>query len=351
MARKKRGSVINRILWSLVLILAIAAATGAYLFYREFLKPNIRVEKQSQFLYIPTGSNFEDVVRILKEKNLLVDEKSFRWSSGRLNYVDHIKPGKYQLKPHMSNKALITLLRSGQQVPVQLVFNNIRTKDQLAQKVSEQIEAPAMAIMHLMEDPDYTRQLGFTPDNILALFIPDTYEFSWNTSPDAFLKRIKKEYDKFWTDSIRQKAKSIGFKPAEISVIASIVQQETRREDEKSIIAGVYINRLKKGWRLEADPTLVFATGDYSINRVLNVYKTIDSPYNTYMYGGLPPGPICLPTITSLKAVLKYTKHNYMYFCAKDDFSGYHSYAATYDQHLLNARRFQRALDRRGIKS
>ena len=352
MSRRKRGSTIKKILWSVVLFLAVTAGIGAFLFYREFLAPNIRIEKPKQpFLYIPTGADFEQVVKILGEQNLLVDEKSFRWTSERMKYVNQIKPGKYLLKPHMSNKALITLLRSGQQTPVQVTFNNIRTKDQLAQKVSEQIEASTLAIMHLMDDPDYTKKLGFTPDNILALFIPDTYEFLWNTSPDSFIRRMKKEYDKFWTDSIRQKAKNIGFKPAEISVIASIVQQETRKENEKSLIAGVYINRYKKGWRLEADPTLVFAVGDYSINRVLKIYKEIDSPYNTYMYGGLPPGPICLPTMASINAVLNYTKHNYMYFCAKDDFSGYHSYAATYDQHLVNARRFQKALDKRGIKS
>ena len=351
MARIKSGSIIKKILWSIVLILAVAAVSGAYLFYKEFLAPNVRLGKEKPFLFIPTGAHFEDVVRILKDKNLLLDEKSFRWTSERMKYVYHIKSGKYLLKPHMNNKELITLLRSGEQTPVQLVFNNIRTKDQLAQRVSEQIEAPAFTILNLLGDPDYTKQLGFTTENILALFIPDTYEFYWNTSADAFIRKMKSEYDKFWTLAARQKAKNIGFKPAEVSVIASIVQQETRKEDEKSIIAGVYINRFKKGWRLEADPTLVFALGDYSVNRVLNAYKQIDSPYNTYMYGGLPPGPICLPTIASLNAVLNYTKHNYMYFCAKDDFSGYHSYAATYEQHLLNAHRFQKALNKRGIKS
>ena len=169
--------------------------------------------------------------------------------------------------------------------------------------------------------------------------------------PHAFLKKMKKEYDKFWTDSLKRKAKDIGFTTVQVSVIASIVQQETRRDDEKSLIAGVYINRFKKGWKLEADPTLVFALGDYSVNRVLSAYKEINSPYNTYMYTGLPPGPICLPTIASLTATLNYTKHNYMYFCAKDDFSGHHSFAVSYDQHLLNARRFQKALDKRGIRS
>ena len=338
-------------MWSIVLVLAIAAGTGAFLFYKEFLKPNVQITKPKPYLFIPTGSTFEDVVKILVQQKLLVNEKTFRWTADRMKYINNVKPGKYLLKPKMNNKELITLLRSGEQTPVLVIFNNIRTKDQLAQKVSEQIEAPAMAILNLLEDRDYTRQLGFTPENILSLFIPDTYEFYWNTSADRFIHKMKTEYDKFWNDSLRQVAKNMGFKPAEISVIASIVQQETRRDDEKSLIAGVYINRYKKGWRLEADPTLVFALGDYSINRVLSVYKQIDSPYNTYMYAGLPPGPICLPTVASLRAVLNYTKHNYMYFCARDDFSGYHSFAVTYDQHLLNAHRFQKALNKRGIKS
>ncbi|MCX6292604.1 MAG: endolytic transglycosylase MltG [Bacteroidetes bacterium] len=352
--KKKKANKVIRIFWSVVIMLAIVAATGGYLVYREIYKPNLTITdwKRPHFILIPTGSGFEDVVKILSGQHLLINEKTFRWTAQQMKYSDdNVKAGKYQLKQGMSNKSLITMLRSGKQVPVDLVFNNIRTKDQLAQKVGEQLEAPASAILNLMNDADYTKQLGFTRDNILSFFIPDTYEFYWNTSADQFFKRMKKEYDKFWTDSIRRKAKEIGFTPVQVSVIASIVQQETRRDAEKSLIAGVYINRYKKGWKLEADPTLVYALGDFSVNRVLSVYKEIDSPYNTYMYAGLPPGPICLPTIASLHAVLNYSKHNYLYFCAREDFSGYHSFAATYDQHLLNAHRFQKALDKRGIHS
>ena len=214
-----------------------------------------------------------------------------------------------------------------------------------------QIEAPGNSVLNLLNDYDYTAKLGFTPDNILSMFIPNTYEFYWNTSADKFIQRMKKEHDKFWTPEKLAKAKKIDFTPVQVSVIASIVQMESNKEDEKSIIAGVYINRYKKDWKLEADPTLVYALGDFTINRVLNVYKEVESPYNTYKYKGLPPGPICLPTIYSLNAVLNYTNHTYMYFCAKEDFSGYHSFAATYSKHLENARRFQKALDRRGIRS
>lgn len=352
--RKRKSSAVLKFAWSLVILLAIVALSGAWVVYRWLYEPNviIRDAKQSNFLYIPTGSGFEDVMKLLSDRQLLEDEKSFRWTAGQLKYNDaSVKPGKYLLKQEMNNKTLIQLLRSGRQTPVRVVFNNIRTKDQLAMRISEHLETSAKALLNLMNDADYTKQLGFNPDNILSLFIPNTYEFYWNTSADQFIRRMKKEYDSFWTPAMKKKAAETGFTPIEISIIASIVQQETQNDLEKSTIAGVYINRIRKGWRLEADPTLVFALGDYSVNRVLNVYKQIDSPYNTYMYGGLPPGPICLPTLVSLKAVLNYAKHNYMYFCAKEDFSGRHNFAATYEQHLQNARRFQRALDKRGIRS
>jgi UPF0755 protein len=251
----------------------------------------------------------------------------------------------------MSNKDVISLLRSGRQTPVNVIFNNIRTKEQLAEKIGEQIEAPAQSILNLLNDADYTKKLGFTPDNILAMFIPNTYELYWNTSADKFIRKMKKENDLFWTPTRLAKSKKIELTPIQISVIASIVQLESNKEDEKPVIAGVYINRFKKDWKLEADPTLVYALGDFTVNRVLNAYKEIDSPYNTYMYKGIPPGPICLPTISSLNAVLNYTNHTYMYFCAKEDFSGYHSFASTYEKHLENARRFQKALDRKGIRS
>jgi UPF0755 protein len=343
---------IKRIAWIVVAVLAVIVTVMGVLVYRQLYSANVAGKgNEKEFLYIPTGSTFEDLIEILEDKKLLINEKSFRWTAQQMKYDNHVKPGKYLLKPRMSNKDLITMLRAGKQIPVNVTFNNIRTKEQLAAKISEQIEAKSQALIYLMSDNDYLGKLGFNSQNILSMFIPNTYEFYWNTSPDKFLQRMKTEYDKFWTaDKIKLSAK-IGYTPIQVSVLASIVQQESNKEDEKPIIAGVYINRLKKDWKLEADPTLVFALGDFSISRVLSIYKEIDSPYNTYMYTGLPPGPICLPTSSSLNAVLNYIPHRYMFFCAKDDFSGYHTFASTYDQHVINARKFQRALDRRGIRS
>jgi len=350
MSKKKLRSI-RRVMWIIVGILAIAVASGAFYIYRELFAPNVTIQNKPDFILIPTGSTFTDVVNVLNEKKLLINEKSFAWTSDQMKYTDNVKPGRYLIKPRMNNKELVSLLRSGKQTPVQVVFNNIRTKDQLSERISAQLEAKAYAINNLMDDSDYLRRFGFNPENILGMFIPNTYEFYWNTSADQFLQRMKTEYEKFWNADRLRKARLIGFKPVEVAVLASIVQQETNRDDEKNIIAGVYINRYHKGVKLEADPTLVYALGDFSINRVLNVYKAIDSPYNTYKYAGLPPGPICLPTKTSIDAVLNYTHHNFLFFCAKEDFSGHHSFASTYAQHCVNAKRFQRALDRRGIKS
>ncbi len=348
---KKRLLSIRRVMWIIVGVLAVAVAAGGYYVYKELFEPNVTAGSKPDILLIPTGSTFSDVVNALNAKNLLINEKSFAWTAKQMKYVDNIKPGRYTIKPKMNNKELVGLLRSGKQTPVKVIFNNIRTKDQLAERISAQLEAKTHALSNLMGDPDYLKGLGFKPDNALCMFIPNTYEFYWNTSADQFLQRMKKEYDKFWNADRMRKARLIGFRPDEVSVLASIVQQETNRDDEKNIIAGVYINRINKGMRLEADPTLVYALGDFTINRVLNIYKAIESPYNTYKYTGLPPGPICLPTKTSIDAVLNYTHHNFIFFCAKEDFSGHHSFATTYSQHCVNAKRFQRALDKRGIKS
>ena len=350
MAAKR--SVLKKIMWIIALILLVVVAVLGSVIYKKIYSPNVMTSKKSpQFILIPTGSTFEDVVKILDDQKLLIDEKSFRWTAGQMNYVTKVRPGRYQLTPKMNNKSLISLLRSGKQVPVMVVFNNIRTKEDLADRVASQIEARSASILNLLNDHDYTQKMGFTPENILSMFLPDTYEFYWNTSADQFIKKMKREYDKFWNAERIAKAKAIPLTQVQVSTLASIVQLETNKEDEKPVVAGVYLNRYKKDWKLEADPTLVYALGDFTINRVLSIYKEIDSPYNTYMYKGLPPGPICLPTTSSINAVLNYTHHEYMYFCARDDFSGYHSFASSYDKHLLNARRFQKALDRRGIRS
>lgn len=345
---KKEKRIIKGLWIGVAILLAIVAVFGFFILKRLYT-PNTSV-RDDGYVYIPTGSSFEDVVRILEMEHVLKDQETFRWTALRMNYVDKVKPGRYKLKSGMGNRELVGLLRSGKQSPVRLTFNNVRTKKQLIELVASQLELKASSLQKLMNDREYLVAFGFTPDNVLALFIPDTYEIYWNTSPDQFLTRMKREYDKFWNPRRLEKASRAQLDPVQVAVIASIVQQETNKTDEKPVIAGVYINRLRKDWKLEADPTLVYACGDFTINRVLNVHKTVDSPYNTYLNKGLPPGPICLPSRESVDAVLDFRKHSYMYFCAREDFSGYHNFAASYAQHVENARKFQRAMDKRGIR-
>ena len=332
-------------------VILISGLVLTWSFYRKVFAPNVTGKSSTQYVFIPTGSRFIDVMRILESKGLLENSASFQWVAEQMKYINNVKPGKYQVRRGMNNRELVALLRSGKQVPVKLTFSNIRTPEELAGAVGGKIEADSAAILFLFRDKAFQEKYGFNNENSLCVMIPNTYEFKWNTSAEEFFERMTKEYKKFWNEKRRGKAAAIGLSQTEVCILASIVEKETRRNDEKAVVAGVYMNRYLKGWKLEADPTLVYASGNFGLRRVLNEHKEIDSPYNTYLYTGLPSGPICMSAVVTVDAVLNYQKHEYMFFCAKDDFSGYHSFAKTYEQHLLNARRFQKELNRRGIKS
>jgi UPF0755 protein len=350
MSKKKKSG--RKIIIAGIFVLLLSLAGIGYNFYKKVFFPNVSlVGQKEQFVYIPTGATFIDVMRILRDQNLLKNAASFEWVAEQMKYKNKIKPGKYLVKKNMSNRELVALLRSGVQVPVRVLFNAVRTREQLAGVVSSQIEADSLSLITLLNDEDYLKKYGFTRQDCMSLFIPNTYEFYWNTDAKKFISRMAEEYKKFWNAKRKNLAKSINLDQTQVAVLASIVEQETYRNDEKPVIAGVYMNRYLKGWKLEADPTLIFAAGDFTIQRVLNIHKEIDSPYNTYLHTGLPPGPICIPSIASLDAVLNYSKHQFMFFCAREDFSGYHSFARTYSEHLVNARRFQNELTRRKIRS
>jgi UPF0755 protein len=244
---------------------------------------------------------------------------------------------------------LVRLLRSGNQTPVKVTFNNVRTKEDLAEKITRNLEINENQFMKFVMDSVYIRKFGFEEETIISMFIPNTYEVWWNTSPENLFDRMYREYENFWTEARKEKARNLGLNQVEVSTLASIVQAETQKSDERARVAGVYMNRLRIRMPLQADPTLVFAIGDFSIKRVLNVHKEIESPYNTYKYAGLPPGPINLPEISALDAVLNYEDHQYLYFCAKDDFSGYHAFATNLTDHMNNARRYQNALNKAKI--
>lgn len=296
-------------------------------------------------LKIPSNSTFKGVTDRLYKDQVINDAVSFSFVSKVLGYQEAVKPGLYIVKPQMTNLELVRLLRSGDQTPVRITFNNIRTKEDLAERITNNLEMNEDQFLELIQDSVYIRKFDFNEETIMSMFIPNTYEVWWNTSPEALFDRMHKEYQAFWTDERKAKANALGLSPKEVSTLASIVQSESQKSDERPKIAGVYLNRLNLNMPLQADPTLVFALGDFTIKRVLNVHKEIESPYNTYKYPGLPPGPINLPDINSLEAVLNPQDHNYLYFCAKEDFSGYHAFATNLAQHNANARRYQAALN------
>ncbi|MBD8488134.1 endolytic transglycosylase MltG [Echinicola sp. CAU 1574] len=325
---------------------SVLVSSFVFYFYQVFFSPNTLTETdQAAVLYIPSNATFQQVSDSLTHNEIITDVISFSFVAKMMKYQENVKPGRYTIEPKLSNKELVTLLRSGKQTPINLTFNNIRTKEDLAEKISKNLEIREDQFLELIRDSLYIRKFDFNEETIMSMFIPDTYEVYWDMTPEQLFDRMYREYNKFWTDDQKAKAETLNMSPVEVSTLASIVQAETAKKDERAKIAGVYINRLQRNIPLQADPTLVFALGDFSIKRVLNVHKEIDSPYNTYMYAGLPPGPINLPDKSSLNAVLNYQEHNYLYFCAKEDFSGYHVFSTNLRDHLNQARKYQNALN------
>ena len=315
--------------------------------YRNIYKPNI--SKPEVHLYIPTGSEYKDVIEIIKKDTFLIDLDSFEWLAKRKNYANHVYSGRYVLDSSMNNNEIVDKLRAGFQDPVKVIFNSIRTREQLAGRIATQIEPDSLALVALFYNDSLIANFGLKQETLTCIFLPNTYEFWWNTSAESFVKRMHKEYQRFWNEERREQAKKLNLTPEEITTLASIVDEETYFNSEMPRVAGLYINRLRKRMHLQADPTLKFALGDFTIKRVLNVHKQIDSPYNTYRRYGLPPGPISIPSVSAIDAVLNYESHNYLYMCAKPDFSGYHNFAKTLSQHNVNAREYQRALNKERI--
>ncbi len=328
------------------LVLLLGTATN---FSLKLFRSNTNKQFEQGYLYIPTGSNLDDVVAIIKAQHILNNTESFKWVASKMNFKN-IKPGKYKITKGLSNIELVRLLRSGKQEPIKLTFQNIRLKTDFAGYIGKNFEIDSLAFLNMLDSIDLVRQYGFDEETIFCMFIPNTYELYWNTSKEKFFERMQKEYVKFWNTERLAQAKAIGLSPVQVSILASIVDQEALLNREMVRIAGVYMNRLNRGIKLEADPTVIFANGDFTVKRVLYKLLQKDSPYNTYKYNGLPPGPICMPSVAAIDAVLHFEKHNYIYFCAKEDFSGLHNFASNVTEHQMNARKFQQALNNRGIK-
>lgn len=344
----KRNSTIIKIVSAVLGLVLLVGGLFAYRYYNGFFIAN--TGEEDTHLYIRTGSGFEDVMASIHAEGLVKDTNTFRWAAEKMDYPTRVKPGKYRFAPGTNNRSLINMLGGGFQEPVRIRFDNIRLKENFAALLEKQLEPDSLAFVNLFNDPEYAESFGFNPENFFSMFIPNTYEFYWNTAAEDFVSRMHSEYEKFWTDSRREKASELGMSPQEVSILASIVKGEALHVDEMPRIAGLYINRLQRGILLQADPTVIFANNDFSIRRVLFRHLRFDSPYNTYIYAGLPPGPIMMPSIASIDAVLDHETHNYIYMCAKDDFSGYHNFAVTLAEHNVNARRFQQALNERNIR-
>jgi len=327
-----------------ILILVIVSVI-----YTNLFSTGVIPDKINQVIYIPTGSSYNQVLDSLKSNLTIKNLKVLMWIAKKKSYQDKIKPGRYVINKSLSYNSLINMLRSGRQSPVKITFNNVRTLNQIAGKIGRQLEADSSQIIgFLSDDSNYTED-GFKKENIISLFIPNTYEFYWNTNARELYARMLKEYRLFWNDQRLSKAKEKGLDLKEVSILASIIDDEVVKSEEKPRIAGVYLNRLTRGMPLQACPTIKFALNDFSITRILKKYLTVDSPYNTYEHTGFPPGPIGCATIEGIDAVLNAEKHDYLFFAARADFSGYHNFSRTLSEHNRYALLYQKELDKRKI--
>ena len=335
-------------------LLLLAVLIGGFIFAWKPLKAicfsGVPNQLEREFLLIPSGATFEQVIDSLKTGHFISDEDSFRWLAEKMKYKREVmRGGRYKIESGWTTRELIQHLRAGKQAPVNVVLNNERLPEEVAGQVARFLETDSLNLLNAFRDPALLAETGCTPETLISLFIPNTYQMFWTTDAKGFVQRMVKEHDAFWNkNSRREKARALGLTPEQVYTLASIVERETNTAAEKPAIAGVYLNRLKIDMPLQADPTCVFATRDFATRRVTEFHTTFDSPYNTYIYKGLPPGPISMASIASIDAVLNPEKHDYLYFCAKPDESGTHAFAATYAAHLVNAGRFQNWLRQRG---
>jgi UPF0755 protein len=326
------------------LVASILLITFSFYGYQICFTPNILVDRDDRILIIEKEDTYRSVQKKLAEGRFVNDMVSFSFLARLYDFDKSIKPGRYHLHRNMTNPEAIKMLRAGVQDPVNITFTNVRMISELGEKITKNIAISETEFDSALSEFVANNTEGFTPQNIIAMFIPNTYEVYYNLSAEDLVQRMYSEYKIFWNEDRNARADSLGLTRNEVSTLASIVQAETVKENEAPVIAGLYINRLKKDIPLQADPTLVFAVGDFTLKRILNIHKEVDSPYNTYTHTGLPPGPINMPQISMIDATLNYKPHSYLYMCAREDFSGYHNFATTLRDHLNNARKYQQAL-------
>jgi len=343
---------IKRILLLIALIGLVGGGLFAYYVYGAIFSPNTTFESDTTIVYVPSGTTYPELRKLIHP--LLKDPSSFDKVAAKKGYTDRVRAGKYILKKNSNNNELIGVLRS-KNTPIQLSFNNQERLENLAGRIAQQIETDSISLVTVFKDTSFLQEQGFTIDNALAMYIPNKYEFFWNTSAKQFRDRMLKEYKRFWNDTRKEKAKKIGLTLTEVTTIAAIVQKETAKVDERPRVAGVYMNRYKNGWKLDADPTVIYAIKkhreewDMVIKRVLYKDLKLDSPYNTYKYKTLPPGPIAMPDISSIDAVLNYENHEYYFFVANVENFGYHKFAKTMAQHNRNKKQYINWVNKKGI--
>lgn len=344
---------LKKVLMTVLGIGLAAIALFSYYIYSVMLVPNTAFNSKEAFIYIQTNASYEDVREDLKP--LLLDIETFDALAKQKKYVYNVKPGRYRISKGMTNNDIINSIRSIN-LPITVAFNNQHSLPQLAQRISGQIEADSLSLIRAFKDDEFLNSNGFTTQTALAMYLPNSYEFFWNTTAESFRSKLLKNYKIFWNPNRLKKAEAIGLTPIQVSILAAIVQEESKQPSEQPRVAGVYLNRLKNDWALQADPTLKYAAyqtkayGGEVIKRVLNKHKRIDSPYNTYLYKGLPPGLIAMPDLQAIDAVLDFEKHNYFYFVADFQRPGFHRFAKTLSEHNLNAKRYQNYLNRKGIR-
>ena len=333
----------KKIILFVILILLIAGGIFAWMLFGPAVK-----KTNNEFLYIKTGSTISDVKHALVDSNFLNSTGSFSLAANLIGYTK-VKPGKYRIKPGMSAVNLVRMLNNGQQTPVNFVITKIRTRESLAARINRYFECDSSTFMNIFNNNDSLAQYGLDTNTIMVAAMPYTYTLKWNSTPRAILKEFLLAYKIFWNKERKAKADSLGFTPEQISTIASIIEEETNKKEDKPNMASVYINRVRAGMPLQADPTLKFALKDFTIKRVLNVHKETVSPFNTYVNKGLPPGPICTPSVESIDAVLNSPKTKYYYFVASHNFDGSHIFTTDYSEHMKYARLYQKELNRRRI--
>ncbi len=339
----------NNKLSILLSIPALIIFISVFVVFRMLNGHFVKAGEPRSLVCIPDGSSYRMAMDSVEAHLSIKNIKVLEWVAEKKHYPSLVKPGRYVFEKDLSYVELINILRSGRQSPVKITLHNIRTLNDLAGRAGGKIEADSSGIMTFLSDPVNYSTDGFTRENVISVFIPDTYEFFWNTSAKGFYSRMLKEYRKFWNDDRLARAKAENLTPVEVAILASIIDDEVAKADEKPRIAGVYLNRLRRGIPLQACPTIKFAMNDFTITRVLKKYLDVDSPYNTYKHNGFPPGPIGCPTVEGIDAVLNAEKHDYLFFAAKADFSGYHNFSRTLSEHNRYAALYQKELNKKKI--